>query len=102
MPIYEYRCQDCQSVNSVFLRSFSSPAPTGCQYCAGGQLQRIISKVTYVRSEADKFAQLDPKYTRMVDQALGNAPANSDPDYHMSRMVPFSQANEKGEPYFKE
>ena len=102
MPIYEYRCQDCQLVNSVFLRSFTSPAPSSCQYCASGQLQRIMSRVTYVRSEADKFAQLDSKYVKMVDQALGNAPANSDPDYHMNRMVPFSQAKEKGEPYFKE
>lgn len=102
MPIYEYRCQDCQSVNSVFLRSFSSQDPSSCKFCAGSQLQRIISQIAYVRSEADKFAQLDPKYTKMVDQALGNAPASSDPDYHMNKMVPFSQAKEKGEPYFKE
>ena len=102
MPIYEYRCQDCKSVNSAFLRSFSSPAPSSCQFCASDQLHRIMSQITYVRSEADKFAQLDPKYVRMVDQALGNAPANSDPDYHMKNMVPFSQAKESGEPYFKE
>lgn len=102
MPIYEYRCQDCQSVNSVFLRSFTSPSPTACQFCSGDQLQRIMSQVTYVRSEADKFSQLDPKYLKMVDHALGNAPANSDPDYHMKNMVPFSQAKETGDPYFKE
>ena len=102
MPIYEYRCQDCQSVNSVFLRSFSSPTPTSCKFCSGEQLQRIMSQITYVRSEADKFAQLDSKYLKMVDNALGNAPANSDPDYHMRNMVPFSQAKETGEPYFKE
>ena len=102
MPIYEYRCQECQLVNSVFLRAFSSPTPTNCQFCAGGQLQRIMSRVTYVRSESDKFSQLDPKYLKMVDRALGNAPANSDPDYHMNKMVPFSQAKETGEPYFKE
>ncbi len=102
MPIYEYRCQDCQSVNSAFLRSFSSPAPSSCQFCASDQLQRIMSRIAYVRSEADKFAQLDSKYVRMVDQALGKAPANSDPDFHMNKMVPFSQAKEAGEPYFKE
>ena len=102
MPIYEYRCQDCQSVNSVFLRSFSSATPTSCQFCAGDQLQRIISRVTHVRSESDKLSQLDPKYLKMVDQALGKAPTNSDPDYHMKNMVPFSQAKETGEPYFKE
>ncbi len=102
MPIYEYRCQDCQGVNSVFLRSFNSPAPTNCQLCEGGSLRRIMSRVAYVKSESAKLAQLDPKYFKMVDQALGQAPANSDPDYHMKNMTPFSQAKEKGEPYFKE
>ena len=102
MPIYEYRCLDCGGVNSVFLRSMNSPAPSGCRLCGDGRLQRIMSRVAYVRSEADKLAQLDPKYFKMVDQALANAPANSDPDYHMNRMVPFSQAKEHGEPYFKE
>ena len=102
MPIYEYRCDGCGEVNSVYLRSFSSADPTACQICGEGSLHRIISRVAYIRSEMDKLEQLDPKYHKMVDQAIANAPANSDPDYHMNRMVPFSQAKEKGKPYFKE
>lgn len=102
MPIYEYRCEGCAGVSTVYLRTFSSADPAECQLCGGGSLRRIISRVAYIRSEADKLEQLDPKYYKMVDQALANAPANSDPDYHMDRMVPFSQAKEKGEPYFKE
>ncbi len=102
MPIYEYRCQDCGGVNSVFLRSMSSPDPSSCRLCEGSSLQRIMSRVAYLRSESDKLDQLDPKYFKMVDQALANAPANSDPDFHMKSMVPFSQAREHGEPYFKE
>ena len=102
MPIYEYRCEGCGGVNSVYVRSFSSADPTSCQLCGGEALHRIISRVAYIRSDADKMEQLDPKYHKMVDQAIGRAPANSDPDYHMNRMVPFSQAREKGEPYFKE
>ena len=102
MPIYEYRCEGCGEVNSVYLRSFRSDDPTECRLCGGGALHRIISRVANLRSETDKLEQLDPKYYKMVDQALANAPANSDPDYHMDRMVPFSAAKEKGEPYFKE
>ena len=102
MPIYEYRCAVCGGVNSVYLRSFSAADPTACQLCGGGELNRIISRVAYIRSEMDKIEQLDPKYHKMVDEAIARAPANSDPDYHMNRMVPFSQAKEKGEPYFKE
>ena len=102
MPIYEYRCHDCGGVNSVFLRSMSSPDPSNCKLCEGGNLRRIMSRVAYLRSEADKMDQLDPKYFKMVDKALANAPANSDPDFHMNKMVPFNRAKEKGEPYFKE
>ena len=102
MPIYEYRCQDCGSLNSVFLRTFSSSPPSNCQHCEGSRLNRIISSVAYLRSESDKLAQLDPKYYKMVDQALAKAPGDTDPDYHMRKMVPFSQAKETGEPYFKE
>jgi len=101
VPVYEYRCEGCGGVNSVYLRTFSSAEPDEFRIC-GGSLRRIISRVAYLRSEADKLEQLDPKYYKMVDQALANAPANSDPDYHMDRMVPFSAAKEKGEPYFKE
>ena len=102
MPIYEYRCEGCSEVNSAYLRSFSSPDPASCRLCGGEALHRIISRVAYIRSEMDKIEQLDPKYHKMVDEAIARAPANSDPDYHMNRMVPFSQAKEKGEPYFKE
>ena len=102
MPIYEYRCHGCGGVNSVFLRSMNSPDPTTCRLCQGVGLQRIISRVAYLRSDADKLEQLDPRYYKMVDQALANAPADSDPGFHMDKMVPFSQAKETGEPYFKE
>jgi len=102
VPIYEYRCEGCRGVNSVYLRSFTAADPTECKLCGADSLYRIISRVAYIRSEMDKLEQLDPKYHKMVDEAIGRAPANSDPDYHMDRMVPFSQAREKGEPYFKE
>ena len=102
MPIYEYRCQDCGNTNSFYLRSYGSVPPTDCQHCGGGQLQRIISNVAYIKSESDKLAQLDPKYYKMVDQAMAKAPRDTDPDYHMRKMVPFSKAKETGEPYFKE
>ena len=48
------------------------------------------------------MAQLDPKYYKMVDQAMSKSPKDTDPEHHLSNMVPFSQAKERGEPYFKE
>ena len=96
MPIYEYRCESCgrgqQRLPAVL--QFSAD-PTSCQIC-GGDLRRIISRVAYIRSEMDKIEQLDPRYHKMVDEAIARAPANSDPDYHMNRMVPFSSGQGEG------
>ena len=102
MPIYEYRCRLCRNTSSFFLRTFSASPPSNCQHCDSPEIQRILSSFAYVKSEATKLEQLDPKYHKMVDQALAKAPAESDPDYYMRKMIPFSRAPEKGEPYFKE
>ena len=102
MPIYEYRCQLCRNTSSFYLRTFSAATPSNCQHCDSPEIHRILSSFAYVKSEASKLSQLDPKYHKMVDKALANAPAESDPNYYMRKMVPFSSASEKGEPYFKE
>ena len=102
MPIYEYRCQDCGSASSFYLRTSKSTPPSQCQHCDSEKLQRIFSSFAYVKSEADKIAQLDPKYYKMVDQAMAKAPKDTDPEHHLRKMVPFSQAKERGDPYFKE
>jgi putative FmdB family regulatory protein len=41
MPIYEYRCKDCQEVTEV-LQKFSDAPLTTCKSC-GGTLERLIS-----------------------------------------------------------
>ena len=102
MPIYEYRCQDCGSASSFYLRTSKRTPPSQCKHCDSENLQRIFSSFAYVKSEADKIAQLDPKYLKMVDQAMAKAPKDTDPEHHLRKMVPFSQAKETGEPYFKD
>lgn len=102
MPIYEYRCQQCGEVSSYLLQTYGAEPKSGCKQCQSPELQRIISSVAYLRSESDKFAQLDPKYGKMVDRALARAPSDTSPDHYVNKMVPFSQAKEQGDPYFKE
>ncbi len=41
MPIYEYRCEDCETVIEK-LQKFSDPPLTECARC-GGRLQKVIS-----------------------------------------------------------
>ena len=102
MPIYEYRCRLCVTTSSFYLRTFSAQSPANCQHFDSPDIQRILSSFAYVKSEATKLQQLDPKYHKMVDRALAKAPVESDPNYYMRKMLPFSSAPEKGEPYFKE
>ena len=102
MPIYEYRCRLCGNTSSFYLRTCSAALPSNCQHCDSPDIHRIFSSFAYVKSEATKLQQLDPKNHKMVDQALAKAPAGSDPNYYTRKMVPFSSAPEKGEPYFKE
>ena len=102
MPVYEYRCQDCGQANSFYLKTINAAPPESCHQCGGSGLQRIMSAFAYHRSETDKLSQLDPKYYKMVDQALANSPKDSSPDHYLNKMVPFSKAKETGEPYFKE
>ena len=102
MPIYEYRCHQCGDTSSFYLRTYSAAPPANCRHCDSADLQRIMSSFAYHSSESDKLNQLDPKYYKLVDDAMANAPKESDPNYHNDNMVPFSQAKETGEPYFKE
>ena len=43
MPIYEYRCQECQHVSSIFVRSISSPLTPACQTCGSADVERRMS-----------------------------------------------------------
>src|SRR6476469_9555954 len=52
MPIYEYRCPDCKRRVSVFFRTMSAAEAGGktaaCPQCAGTNLQRLVSKVSFI------------------------------------------------------
>ena len=43
MPIYEYRCQQCQAIESVFVRSISSHVAPSCSACGRGTMERRMS-----------------------------------------------------------
>ncbi|MXZ92816.1 MAG: zinc ribbon domain-containing protein [Chloroflexi bacterium] len=43
MPIYEYRCQQCRAVASVFVRSVSNHVPPACSLCGSDAMERRMS-----------------------------------------------------------
>ncbi len=46
MPLYEFSCQNCGSLNE-FLMNISSPTPDSCQKCQAGPLVKIISRSNF-------------------------------------------------------
>ena len=75
MPIYEYRCADCQKKVSVFFRSFSvvDQEQPRCPVCQGTRLTKMVSKVRVIRGapSADSGDGLDDS---MLDDLNENDP----------------------------
>jgi putative FmdB family regulatory protein len=67
MPIYEYKCQDCDRLTSVFVRSMSSEVDATCRHCGGSKLSRIISGFAYHKSEQTILAEYGAEPKRVED-----------------------------------
>ncbi len=52
MPIYEYRCPECQAVQSVFVRSISGHVPPVCSGCGHDTMERRMSTFAMGKSVA--------------------------------------------------
>ena len=61
MPIYEYRCGDCQQVSSFFTRSINAEVDPVCSHCQGRDMQRRMSSFAMgktVQSVHEQFPAL--------------------------------------------
>ncbi len=68
MPIYEYRCQDCQKRNTYLLLSAQAPTPS-CKYCKSPRLERIMSRFAAPKSEEARLESMtDPSKLGDVDE----------------------------------
>ena len=69
MPIYEYRCADCQKKVSVFFRSFSTidQERPRCPICHGTHLTKLISKVRVIRGASASSGGEDGFDDAMLD-----------------------------------
>ena len=55
MPLYEYRCGDCQEVTSVLVRTTSGGNQPGCDHCQSVNMEKIISKFSFRGSWGDSL-----------------------------------------------
>jgi putative FmdB family regulatory protein len=53
MPVYEYRCQNCEQLVSITRGMFDESTPT-CPDCGEANLKRYFSSVSVVTSETDR------------------------------------------------
>ena len=47
MPLYEYRCGECQQVTSVLIRTASGGNQPACDYCESANTEKIFSKFSF-------------------------------------------------------
>lgn len=69
MPIYEFRCRDCQKEMSFIVFSVQVPSTLQCKYCGGGNLGQLISRFATPRSEESRLESLaDPSKFGDLDE----------------------------------
>ncbi len=73
MPIYEFRCTSCKALNSVFVRTVSSPLSPVCSECGGTDLARLVSRPVILKSTMDRMEDFD------VGRSLGRLEDPTDP-----------------------
>lgn len=56
MPIYEYRCDDCQEPFELFVRSVSRPPKAVCPQCGSEHVEKAISTVSTLGGKDAAFA----------------------------------------------
>ena len=53
MPIYEFRCTDCDRISSVFVRSPDPSLEAPCEHCGSSATRRVMSKVARLKTDHD-------------------------------------------------
>ena len=93
MPIYEYRCHDCEKEVSIFFLSFADAQSEEalCPECGSKKLERIVSGVSVLKekkpvaqnpSPRTTFKEDDPgSLARTMDDAARKSSANYGDDF---------------------
>ena len=64
MPIYEYRCRDCEKQFQHLILKMDEETGLECPNCGGRELKRLISQVAYHASEQQRLNDFDPAARR--------------------------------------
>ena len=67
MPIYEYKCKQCEHLTSVFTRSATAEVKAECRHCGSKKLDRVMSKFALGRTDADVLRDYGDSPSRLED-----------------------------------
>lgn len=67
MPIYEFKCQDCGRLISVFVKRMRSSHRARCRHCGGRNLERVVSRFAYHKSEQSILEEYGSEPKRLED-----------------------------------
>ncbi|MCY4130737.1 MAG: zinc ribbon domain-containing protein [Gammaproteobacteria bacterium] len=84
MPYYEYRCAECSKISTIFAHIEQKPTSIPCEHGCSTRATPIVSKMNVKLSSLSKVERQDPKYDKMVDQAMNRDP-KSDPMRYVNR-----------------
>lgn len=80
MPLYEYRCDDCQRLTTLLVYSWSKSGSQLCDHCGGSSLTRLLSRFTMGRSwgeslnwapSGETLRDVDEDDSRSIDRFMG-------------------------------
>ncbi len=72
VPLYEYRCNDCQQVTSVLVRIPSANKQPICEHCQSAKMEKLISKFSFKASWGDSLNWAPSRETTSdVDDSSG-------------------------------
>ena len=61
MPIYEYQCRTCGKISSLLILKTEEEKKISCSHCQKPNLERIMSRFTVHKTEAQRLAEFDPR-----------------------------------------
>jgi len=86
VPIYEYRCQACERVSSILVRSARTEVKPKCEHCGSKRMKRLMSRLSRVKSESqvmDELGMPDPGGTIQDPRQIGRWVERRFEDYGM-------------------
>jgi len=86
MPIYDYRCNKCSHLQSIFVRDLKKKINIKCENCDSKDMKRLMSKLSPVKNDTqimDSLGMPDPSGSVQDPRQIGRWVEKRFEDYGM-------------------